>query len=361
MRSAKDNNQILVQRYERWLVAMQYAKRTRLNYCSGVWSYVRFLKNKSVLRSTHFDIRDFLASESIRGLSYVSVCMHFYSLHSFFTFLNIGGLIQRVTPSLVHLRPRPKTLPHVLSESGILRVINASRNSRDLAIVELLYETGCRVSELVNIKVSDIEFQRRRIRVVGKGSRERYVIFGPLAATAVKDYLNGRETGYLLEDAKPLQVGYVGFDRRRNRWTGKCKIYGNPRGTRRSFHTDLGQKPELNLGKARVLFKNRLKGLNLIRPRKGRPLDPGSIRRVLNILATRASLTTVTPHMIRHSFATHMLDRGAQIRDVKELLGHSSLRTTEIYVHLSRPNLVEAFDRYHPRGLPTNDTDIVKD
>lgn len=150
MRSAKDHNLILAERYERWLVAMQYAKQTRLNYRSGVWSYVRFLKNKSVLRSTHFDVRDFLASESVRGLSYVSVCMHFYSLHSFFTFLNIGGLIQRVTPSLVHLRPRPRTLPQVLSESGISRLISVSRNSRDLAIIELLYETrmqGRRIGE----------------------------------------------------------------------------------------------------------------------------------------------------------------------------------------------------------------------
>ena len=98
-------------------------------------------------------------------------------------------------------------------------------------------------------------------------------------------------------------------------------------------------------------FEKRTKRLNLIRPEKVRPLGTDAIRRIINVLAIRAKVPHATPHMLRHSFATHMFDRGAGIREVQELLGHESIMNTEVYLRVSKQKALETFDRYHPGGL----------
>lgn len=352
MYSAREQNWKLLEKYVRWLPAVHYSKRTKITYSRSVRRFVEFLKNKSAVHATHFDIRDFLAAESQRGLSYPSVCCGFYALHNFFSFLNFGGLVQRLTPRLVQMRPIPRRAPRWLSEAEVSRLINAAKTPRDLAIVLVLYESGCRVGELTRMKVSDVEYQKRRILVMGKGSKERSVVFGPGAADALKSYLNGRETGYVFEDGFPTQKGCISTED--NNWIGIARVYGRQRGNSRHIQYTLGPKSKLTYDGAWAVFRRRTKRLNFVRPKVQRPLGTDVIRRRINILAIRGKVAHATPHMLRHSFAMHMFDRGAGIKEVQELLGHESIMNTEVYIRVSKQKLLETFDKYHPRGTGEN-------
>lgn len=348
MHRIREQNSKLIERYRRWLNVVHYSKRTRLAYSRSVQSFVEFLKDKPVTRATHFDIRDFLAEESSRGLSYPTVCFVFYALHNFFSFLNFGGLVQRVTPKLVHMRPIPRRVPRSLSEAEVLRLIGAAKTPRDHAIARVLYESGCRVAELTNMRVGDIDYQKRRILVMGKGSKERAVVFGAGAADALKSYLNGRETGYIFEEGMPFQTGCVSVDE--DKWIGSFTVYGKQPGYSRKVQLTLGSISKMTKEEAWAVFRRRTKRLNLIRPKKTLPLGTDAIRRIINVLAIRAKIPRATPHMLRHSFATHMFDRGAGIREVQELLGHESIMNTEVYLRVSKVRLLETFDKYHPAG-----------
>lgn len=349
MYSARERNAELAERYSRWLPAVHYSKRTMISYTRAVRCFVEFLKDKSVVRATHFDIRDFLAEESRRGLSYPSICCVFGALHNFFSFLNFGGLVQRVTPRMVHMRPIPRRAPRSLSEAAVSRLINAAQTPRERAIIQLLYESGCRVGELTEMKVSDIDYEKRRILVMGKGLKERAVVFGPGAAGALKAYLNERESGYLFEDGFPVQRGCIITDE--GKWIGLATVYGRQRGFSRKVWLTLGSKSKLTYEDAWTVFRRRTKRLNLVRAKSHRPLGTDAIRRIINILAIRAKVAHATPHMLRHSFATHMFDRGAGIKEVQELLGHESIMNTEVYIRVSKQRLLETFDKFHPRGI----------
>jgi site-specific recombinase XerD len=352
MYSTKERNWELAKRYSRWLDLVHYGKHTKFAYNRAVRCFVEFLKDKSITRATHFDIRDFLWEESKRGLSYPTVCCVFYALHNFFSFLNFGGLVQRVTPRLVHMRPIPRRVPRSLSEGEVSRLISAAQTPRDRAIIRVLYESGCRVAELTNMKVIDINYERRRILVRGKGSKERSVVFGSGAAEALKTYLNGRETGYVFEDGFPVQKGSITIVD--GQWIGLARVYGRQQPYYRKVWKTLGPTSKLTYDDAWVVFRRRTKRLNLVRPKCQRPLGTDAIRRIINILAIRARVAHATPHMLRHSFATHMFDRGAGIKEVQELLGHASIMNTEVYLKVSNPRLLETFDKYHPGGFGEN-------
>lgn len=347
-------NAELANRYGRWLHAVHYSRRTQINYTRAVRSFVEFLKYKPVTRATHFDIRDFLAEESYRGLSYPTVCCMFGALHNFFSFLNLGGLTQRLTPRMVHMRPIPRRSPRSLSEVEVSRLIDAAQSPRDRAIVLVLYESGCRVAELTQMKVRDIDYEKRRIVVMGKGSKERSVVFGRGAADALKVYLNGRETGYVFEDGFPVQRGCVSTDE--GKWIGLARVYGSKRGHSRQIYRTLGLKSKLTYNEAWAVFERKIRRLNLVRPKKQQPLGTDAIRRIINVLAVRGRVSHATPHMLRHSFAMHMFDRGAGIREVQELLGHESIMNTEVYLRISKTRLLETFDKYHPRGADANNS-----
>ena len=352
MYSIAERNQKLAERYSRWLDLVHYAKNTKRAYNRSVRDFVEFLKDKPVDRATHFDIRDFLSEELRRGVSYPTVCYIFCAIHNFFSFMNFGGLVQRVTPRLVHMKTEPRRAPRSLTEEEVSRLINAARNARDLAIVRVFYESGCRVGELTNMKVHDIDYEKRRILVMGKGSKERTVVFGPGAAHALKTYLNGRDKGYVFEDGTPLQRGCVSaFE---NKWIGFFVVYGKRPGHSRKVQYTLGSTSELSYDDAWGVFKKRTKRLNLVRPETVRPLGTDAIRRIINVLAIRAKVRHATPHMLRHSFATHMFDRGAGIREVQELLGHQSIMNTEVYLRVSKQKALATFDKYHPGGLGEN-------
>jgi integrase/recombinase XerC len=220
------------------------------------------------------------------------------AIRSFFKYLVKNGVISENPAELVLTPKQDKTIPVYLSVDEIFRLLDSIQTDtllglRNRAIFETLYSCGIRVSELAQMNFSDIDFSAAVIRVSGKGSKQRIVPVGQKALAAIKAYRTRlqKQTGALLINEGPL-------------------------------------------------FLNRFH----------KRLSPRSIARILKkLVETIGLLTPVSPHALRHTFATHMLDAGADLRTVQELLGHKSLSTTQKYTHVSIDRLMETYDRAHPR------------
>ena len=222
-----------------------------------------------------------------------SIQRHLSSAKGFFRFLKKNNLISSSPFELVTAPKSSNTLPDVLSPEDVEQLLNFKPSNtieiRDMAIVELMYSSGLRVSETVNINISDFEENMSFLRVLGKGSKTRLVPMGRFAINAINNWLNERE-----------------------------KISNN---------TD-------------ALFLNS----------KGSRLSVRSIQLRLKKMAIKQGLPPVHPHMLRHSFATHMLESSGDLRTIQELLGHSSLSTTQIYTKLDYQHLAKIYDKSHPRA-----------
>ena len=222
-----------------------------------------------------------------------SIQRHLSSAKGFFRFLKKNNLISSSPFELVTAPKSSSTLPDVLSPEDVEQLLNFKPSNtieiRDMAIVELMYSSGLRVSETVNINISDFEENMSFLRVIGKGSKTRLVPMGRFAINAINNWLNERE-----------------------------KISNN---------TD-------------ALFLNS----------KGSRLSVRSIQLRLKKMAIKQGLPPVHPHMLRHSFATHMLESSGDLRTIQELLGHSSLSTTQIYTKLDYQHLAKIYDKSHPRA-----------
>lgn len=339
-------NEELIERYRLWLSGLRYSVPIRRRYPRIIGEFCQFLETKEVIRASASDIRNFLVHEAKRGLQYNTVHDHLVVLRNFSEFLRLGGIKGCVPVYTVRMRTAPRNPPRIVGPDMISRLIAVAQRPRDAALVELLYATGCRSRELVNIKVEDIDFESRKIRIRGKNTKVRYVIFGDKAAAATKSYLGDRTSGFLFRSAL-LNRGCIFASARRGQWIGVVKVLSHRKSRRVSFQ--LGPKKTTSLGQAWDLFRKRMLGLTLV-PSKTGPMHTATVRRVLRELASRAGIKPVPPHTIRHCFATHLLDGGADVRDIQELLGHASLTSTQIYTHVSRRRLVETFDRCHPRG-----------
>ena len=222
-----------------------------------------------------------------------SIQRHLSSAKGFFRFLKKNNLISSSPFELVTAPKSSNTLPDVLSPEDVEQLLNFKPSNtieiRDMAIVELMYSSGLRVSETVNINISDFEENMSFLRVIGKGSKTRLVPMGRFAINAINNWLNERE-----------------------------KISNN----------------------TYALFLNS----------KGSRLSVRSIQLRLKKMATKQGLPPVHPHMLRHSFATHMLESSGDLRTIQELLGHSSLSTTQIYTKLDYQHLAKIYDKSHPRA-----------
>ena len=222
-----------------------------------------------------------------------SIQRHLSSAKGFFRFLKKNNLISSSPFELVTAPKSSNALPDVLSPEDVEQLLNFKPSNtieiRDMAIVELMYSSGLRVSETVNINISDFEENMSFLRVIGKGSKTRLVPMGRFAINAINNWLNER-----------------------------MKISNN---------TD-------------ALFLNS----------KGSRLSVRSIQLRLKKMATKQGLPPVHPHMLRHSFATHMLESSGDLRTIQELLGHSSLSTTQIYTKLDYQHLAKIYDKSHPRA-----------
>jgi site-specific recombinase XerD len=236
-------------------------------------------------------------------------------------------------------------LPRTLSEKDVKRLMKAAGGARNKAIFELFYATGCRVSELVSIKMADVDFSTRRIKVFGKG-HERYVLFGPAAKTAILKYLKGRKSGFLFESQPVVQKGSIC---RQSCWAGFWIDYTDRTGQPRHRRIRLGPK-EMSESEAWERFKKLVPNPDLGHIRRPQPLTRSGIADIFKLAGFKAGLGRVTSHQLRHSFATHMIDHGADIRHVQRLLGHSSLDTTMKYTMVVSTPVSQVYRRSHPRG-----------
>ena len=222
-----------------------------------------------------------------------SIQRHLSSAKGFFRFLKKNNLIDSSPFELISAPKSPKNLPEVLSPENVEQLLNFKPSSlieiRDMAIVELMYSSGLRVSETVNINMSDFEENMTFLRILGKGAKTRLVPLGKFAVNAIKDWLTEREKIYKGGDA----------------------LFLNSKGTRLSVR---------------------------------------SVQLRLKKMAVKQGLPPIHPHMLRHSFATHMLESSGDLRTIQELLGHSSLSTTQIYTKLDYQHLVKIYDQAHPRA-----------
>ena len=249
-------------------------------------------------------VRSYLAHLHRDRLANRSLARHLSTLRSFFRWACREGLLEK-NPARGLPSPRvPKTLPRAMSLPDTERLLAADEDEafvpeRERALFELLYATGLRVSEAAGLDLSDVDFSSRLVRVTGKGSRERIVPFGEAAADALREYLPSREA--LLHRA----VG------------GPAAREGEP------------------------LFVNA----------RGGRLTSRSMARLLKRRLRAAGLPEeISPHALRHTFATHLLQAGADLRAIQELLGHASLSTTQKYTHLDAARLAEVYRNAHPKA-----------
>jgi tyrosine recombinase XerC len=248
-------------------------------------------------RVDHLAVRSYLAHLSRRKLSRSSMARHLSALRTFFKWLVREGVVEANPARSVTTPKREKHLPAVMQTSDVALLLEQPDTSttlgiRDAAFMELMYASGLRISELVGIDLDDFELRSRLVKVHGKGSKERIVPFGSKAEAAVRAYLAVR--GELTDDPE------------------EQALFVNYRGAR-------------------------------ITTRSVRRLFDGYLRKA----ALRAG---ISPHTMRHSFATHLLNAGADLRAIQELLGHASLSTTQKYTHLNDWQLIAVYKKAHPRA-----------
>lgn len=284
----------LIKDYEIYLkIERAMSRNTVASYCSDVSKFVEAVQCDIALTQPE-DIEDFLAGSE--ELSKRSQARTLSSLRSFFSWLVLEGVIKDNPCDRVDPPKLGRYLPAVLSEDEVDRIMDSVALSswqglRDKAILEVLYGCGLRVSEAVGLKISCLYFDEGFIRVMGKGAKERLVPVGEMAADAVNAYL----------EARPMPHDAVSED---------------------------------------LVFLNRF----------GRALSRQSMFKMIKIQALKADVRKeISPHTFRHSFATHLVERGADLRMVQEMLGHESITTTEIYTHIDSSTWHKEVLEHHPR------------
>ena len=273
------------------------SKNTTLSYKRDLEKFGSFLLKEKI--STYEEINSDICSRWIGDLylneiDAKSIQRHISSLKGFFSFLIKNNIVINSPMSNIVSPKATKILPNVLSPEEIEILVSFSPKStqdfRDIAIIELIYSSGLRVSEATNVKLDDFEDNRNFLRVLGKGSKTRLVPVGQYANDAISAWLEKRN----------------------------------------SIHSE-----------SKYLF------LNL----RGKKISTRSVQERIRKISVIQGLPPVNPHMLRHSFATHLLEASGDLRSIQELLGHSSLSTTQIYTKLDYQHLMSVYEKAHPRAL----------
>jgi integrase/recombinase XerD len=293
---------IFVDQYINYLVFEKgLSEKTIESYSSDLSKYLEFLKQKGVNDITQADtplILKHLIALRESGLGSKSCARHLITLRGFHKFLAQEKILEFDPAKLVDLPQSGLKLPDVLSVSEVNLLLNIPDSNtvlgkRNSAMIELLYAAGLRVSELVNLKFLDVNIEACFVRVMGKGSKERIVPFGLYAKNKIDDYIN---------NSRPL------------------------------------------------LLKNRISKYLFV-ARAGKPMTRQGFWKLLKQYVKQAGIKKkVTPHSLRHSFASHLLEGGADLRTVQVMLGHVDISSTQIYTHVARDHLRKIHEKYHPRG-----------
>ena len=277
-------------------IEKNYSDHTVTNYKIDLKDFSGSIKDKPIEQVTHVDVRLFLARLKEKNFSKRSVARKMACLRSFFKFLHREGYIKTNPAASLSTPKIDKKLPLFMNVSDVVKLLESPDASddmglRDRAILETLYSTGIRVSELVGLNKEDVDFISGVLKVYGKGKKERLVPVGDKALRAIRAYFE------------------------------KIKV------------TEINERKPVFLNKSQRRVSDR------------------AVRRIVHKYIHKTSLNeSISPHTLRHSFATHMLDRGADLRSVQELLGHANLSTTQIYTHVTTERLKSIYDKVHPRA-----------
>jgi integrase/recombinase XerD len=278
------------------------SRNTITSYRRDLTSYLKFLEStekKAIEASSREDIRDFMLHQKDKGLSVNSIARGLAALRMFYRFLARERLIKIDVSSYIDTPRLWKKIPDVLSFDEVERLIetpdlNTGQGIRDRAILELMYATGMRVSEVSSLKHAHVNRDVGFVRCVGKGNKEMLIPLGKKAIIAIGRYL---------EKGRPKQLK--------------------------------------NGRTAEELFLNR----------SGKKISRISLWKLIKGYARKARIRKeIKPHILRHSFATHLLERGADLRSVQEMLGHANISTTQIYTHVTQDRLKSIHKMFHPRG-----------
>lgn len=281
-------------KYER-----NFSNNTIVGYSNHLELFEAFFKEKNITNLNNIDytqIRNYLNYLYEKNYNTKSICNHLSSLRSFFKYLHNENIIKNNPMTLIENPKLEKKLPKYLYYEDIEKILNVpdlntNIGIRDALILEMLYVTGIRVSELVNIKISDIDYSNNKIKITGKGNKQRIVMYGKRCHELLNKYLNIRNV-FLKDNNDYLFLGI-----------------------------------------------------------KGKKINDRVIRNIINDISVKAGVNLkISPHTFRHTFATHMLNEGADLRSVQELLGHENLSTTTIYTHVTNERLRSVYLHTHPRA-----------
>ena len=277
------------------LVDKGLSNNTVKAYEADISSFFQWLDNEDLkyknLQEDH--INQYISFLFQRKMRSSSVNRKISSIKSFYIFLVKRNFVKNSPLNDLVTPKQEKYLPESMSEAEVDKLLNSPNVSnkienRDKAMIEMLYATGMRISELVNLKMTDVDMKRCVVKVFGKGSKERLVPFGETALDSLRSYLNEREQS----SSKEIFLSNRGKKMTRVAFWQRVKVY---------------------------LIRENLKN-------------------------------SISPHTLRHAFATHLLNRGADLRSVQLLLGHSDLSTTQIYTHIAKQRLSDVLKKHHPRG-----------
>ena len=276
------------------------SENTVKSYSADLRAWERYMSVRSLDPLTFTKEEAALYAEYLQdGFSERSVLRKLTALRTFYSYLERRGLVSSDPFQGISMRRKARRLPSVLTEEEVSELLSLPRGSfreeRDHMLFLFIYNTGCRISEALSVDTGDIDFRRRRILIRGKGDKERFVFFSPSTSAEMEEYLAKR-------DAFLRTLGKA----------GESAFLVGDKGGRLPFSS------------AHIIFEE-------YRSRLGWQKE-------------------FTPHTLRHSFATHMMDRGADIRLVQELLGHESISTTQIYTHVSRGRLRKVYENTHPHA-----------
>lgn len=283
-------------------IEKNYSQYTTEHYQHDISEFFMFMAEQAIADLTkveYQDVRIYLTELYDKKMSRKSVARKISSLRSFFKFLLREEKVAENPFALVSIPKAQKKLPEFFYEEEMMQLFNACEAStplgqRNKALLELLYATGIRVSECSQIRLKDLDMYLSTVLVRGKGSKERYVPFGSFAQDALDTYINH----------------------------GRKKLLAN------------GNVQE-----------------NLFLNARGGPLTARGIRTILDRIIEKSSLTgKIHPHMLRHTFATHLMANGADMRTVQELLGHAFLSSTQVYTHVTNEYLKKTYMAHHPRA-----------
>ena len=294
-------SQAIYEDYLRYLASeCHLAKNTVAAYGRDMRKFVDWLDGRHPRDLSVGDLTDFIGVLHETGMAPASTARTLVAVRTFYKYLQLEGTVESNPADLVATQKMWQRMPTVLSPKNVDAFLNAVRKTdtywqRDLAMLEVLYATGCRASEVCRLRVRDLSLAERHLKCEGKGGKQRLVPVGTRAIEAITRYLEDQRSILASRQPHPAEEVFLS--------------------------------------------------------RAGRPLDRIQLWRMVKHYARRAGIDTdISPHSLRHSFATHLLAGGADLRQVQEMLGHASIQTTQIYTHVEHSRLKRVHQTFHPRA-----------